>query len=136
MYASWLLSLEEASNENARYRVTLPGDLLYHYLLESQKDGASSSSSAVDEEYTRLVLLDYGVEASNIPPPITMCTFWRCEETTTDFRLDYFVQWPKWPTNAPDHEHQPSASEIRYCAHFPDMYSTNFLKNVEHAQLA
>ncbi|KAM3188543.1 hypothetical protein ACTXT7_000097 [Hymenolepis weldensis] len=83
------LSTRLEDGEKTQYRVTIPGDLLYHYLVETQSETA-------DEEYTRLSLLDYAIESTGVPPPITMCTFWRCEKETTDFRLDYFVQWPKW----------------------------------------
>ncbi|VUZ48434.1 unnamed protein product [Hymenolepis diminuta] len=83
------VSVQLEDGEKTQYRVTIPGDLLYHYLVETQSETA-------DEEYTRLSLLDYAIESTGVPPPITMCTFWRCEKETTDFRLDYFVQWPKW----------------------------------------
>ncbi|KAM7535221.1 hypothetical protein Aperf_G00000103368 [Anoplocephala perfoliata] len=98
------VSVQMEGGEKAQYRVTIPGDLLYQYLVETQ-------SEATDEEYTRLSLLDYTVESSGVPPPITMCTFWRCENSTTDFRLDYFVQWPKWSSASPSNV-EAGSSEI------------------------
>nr|CDS30638.1 FCH domain only protein 2 [Hymenolepis microstoma] len=100
------VSVQLEDGEETRYRVTIPGDLLYHYLVETQ-------SEAADEEYTRLSLLDYAIESNGVPPPITMCTFWRCEKENTDFRLDYFVQWPKWNvSSSPLDNDDTGSSEI------------------------
>lgn len=91
------VSIQLESGEGVgQYQVKIPGDLLYHYLVETQSKAADEN----EEEYTRLCLLEYSVEATGLPPPITMCTFWRCEKGTTDFRLDYFVQWPKWSSSS------------------------------------
>lgn len=102
----------ESGEGTGQYRVKIPGDLLYHYLVETQSKAADEN----EEEYMRLCLLEYSVEATGLPPPITMCTFWRCEKSVTDFRLDYFVQWPKWSSLSslpPSENHKANASEIR-----------------------
>lgn len=89
----FLYSYENISDGKAeQYRVTIPGDLLYHYLVAT----LSATPQGEAEEYTRLSLLDYGIDLTGLSPPISMCTYWRCEKTTTDFRLDYYLQWPKW----------------------------------------
>ncbi|VDM31917.1 unnamed protein product [Hydatigera taeniaeformis] len=106
------VSIQLESGEGmGQYRVKIPGDLLYHYLVESQ----SKVGDENEEEYMRLCLLEYSVEATGLPPPITMCTFWRCEKSTTDFRLDYFVQWPKWSSSSSlslSDNYEANASEI------------------------
>uniref|UniRef100_A0A0R3VXD4 MuHD domain-containing protein n=1 Tax=Taenia asiatica TaxID=60517 RepID=A0A0R3VXD4_TAEAS len=85
--------------------------LLYHYLVQTQ----SKTADEIEEEYMRLCLLEYSIEATGLPPPITMCTFWRCEKSITDFRLDYFVQWPKWSSSSSlssSEDYEANASEI------------------------
>ncbi|VDN18344.1 unnamed protein product, partial [Dibothriocephalus latus] len=68
-------------------------------LLQGLNAAATSSHPAVDSEYTRLGLLNYSVDLKGLRPPITMCTFWRCEPASTDFRLDYCIQWPRDHSN-------------------------------------
>uniref|UniRef100_A0A5K3EVQ3 MuHD domain-containing protein n=1 Tax=Mesocestoides corti TaxID=53468 RepID=A0A5K3EVQ3_MESCO len=93
-FAGVTVKCEKVEGETAaedEYRVTIPGDLLYHYLVATHSAVAQTDTEA----YTRLSLLDYTVELAGLRPPVTMCTYWRCEKATTDFRLDYFIQWPK-----------------------------------------
>ncbi|TGZ72841.1 hypothetical protein CRM22_001830 [Opisthorchis felineus] len=91
----------------AAYVVTVPGSVVIRCLSEelqkritSNVDAGKSDSTASGPPYVKLDLLTYTVsfsaygQSSNITPPIHLCTYWRCEPTMTDFRLDYTTHWP------------------------------------------
>ncbi|GAA27752.2 FCH domain only protein 2 [Clonorchis sinensis] len=91
----------------AAYVVTVPGPVVIRYLSEelqkritSNLDSGKSDPTASGPPYIKLDLLTYTVsfnaygQSSNVTPPIHLCTYWRCEPTMTDFRLDYTTHWP------------------------------------------
>ncbi|OON18610.1 hypothetical protein X801_05534 [Opisthorchis viverrini] len=95
------------------YVVTVPGSVVIRYLSEelqkritSNPDTGKSDSTASGPPYIKLDLLTYTVsfsaygQSSNITPPIHLCTYWRCEPTMTDFRLDYTTHWPTSETTS------------------------------------
>ncbi|VDL90540.1 unnamed protein product [Schistocephalus solidus] len=77
------------------YVISVAGDVL----LQGLTAAAAAAQPPLDSEYTRLGLLNYSVDLKGLRPPITMCTFWRCEPASTDFRLDYCIQWPRDHSN-------------------------------------
>lgn len=97
--------------------LTIPGDVLSRYLASliiAYSDENSFSCSDTSDKlnssftssnaptYVKLDVLTYTVDVnadvkgyySSLTPPIHLCTYWRCEALTTDFRLDYTAQWP------------------------------------------
>ncbi|CAH8491661.1 unnamed protein product [Heterobilharzia americana] len=113
----------EKQNDNSDYLLTIPGDVLSCYLFpsiisytennsfiynEDTLDKLNSSiSSSNSPTYIKLDVLTYTVDVNAhvkglypaLTPPIHLCTYWRCEALTTDFRLDYTAQWPTMNAN-------------------------------------
>ncbi|CAL8079470.1 unnamed protein product [Calicophoron daubneyi] len=102
------LNTYERNRGYTEYTITIPSSALSEHLSKALsvraalphggKNGGSSPSS-----YLRLDVLTYTVEVNADPtdpnskalsPPIHLCTYWRCEQNTIDFRLDYTANWP------------------------------------------
>ncbi|KAL3309611.1 F-BAR domain only protein 2 [Cichlidogyrus casuarinus] len=45
-------------------------------------------------QFLRFDLMEYWVDVNTVHPPISLCTFWRCQEQLTEFHLSYAVHWP------------------------------------------
>ncbi|CAH8456690.1 unnamed protein product [Schistosoma turkestanicum] len=105
------------NNYSSDYMLTIPGDVLSRYLAPSiisySDENLFSYSDASDKlntsftssntpTYVKLDVLTYTVDVNadvqgcypSLTPPIHLCTYWRCEAFSTDFRLDYTAQWP------------------------------------------
>ncbi|CAH8461272.1 unnamed protein product [Schistosoma guineensis] len=114
--------INSGNNISSDYMLTIPGDVLSRYLaplIIAYSDENSFSCSDTSDKlnssftssnaptYVKLDVLTYTVDVnadvkgyySSLTPPIHLCTYWRCEALTTDFRLDYTAQWPT-PTAA------------------------------------
>ncbi|KAH8852087.1 F-BAR domain only protein 1 [Schistosoma japonicum] len=107
----------EINDDCSDYVLTIPGDVLSCYLAPSimsyseensfscsntPSDRLNTFSSSTTRTYIKLDVLTYTVDVNAningsypaLTPPIHLCTYWRCEAFTTDFRLDYTAQWP------------------------------------------
>nr|QQY02512.1 SH3-containing GRB2-like protein 3-interacting protein 1 [Cryptocotyle lingua] len=97
-------SICPSSESTVAYLVAVPGSVVIRYLSEQLRQqisgGDKSDTPTSTPPYIKLDLLSYTVSFSacgqlpNISPPIHLCTYWRCEPTVTDFRLDYTTHWP------------------------------------------
>ncbi|CAI2738510.1 unnamed protein product [Dicrocoelium dendriticum] len=94
------------------YIITVPGPVLAEHLAALLPEQPSQHTQParvpnISPTYVKLDILTYNVDVDasssypSLPPPIHLCTYWRCERVATDFRLDYAAHWP-WD------EHQPS----------------------------
>ncbi|XP_018648575.1 putative proline-serine-threonine phosphatase interacting protein [Schistosoma mansoni] len=113
--------INSCNNNSSDYMLAIPGDVLSSYLaplIIAHSDENSFSCSDTSDKlntsftsntptYVKLDVLTYTVDVNadvkgyypSLTPPIHLCTYWRCEASTTDFRLDYTAQWPT-PTTA------------------------------------
>ncbi|CAH8475215.1 unnamed protein product [Schistosoma rodhaini] len=113
--------INSCNNNSSDYMLTIPGDVLSSYLaplIIAHSDENSFSCSDTSDKlntsftsntptYVKLDVLTYTVDVNadvkgyypSLTPPIHLCTYWRCEASSTDFRLDYTAQWPT-PTTA------------------------------------
>ncbi|KAK4474113.1 hypothetical protein MN116_003418 [Schistosoma mekongi] len=124
----------EISDDCSDYILTIPGDVLSCYLTPSiisyseensfscnntPSDKLNTSfASSITRTYIKLDVLTYTVDVNAdingsypaLTPPIHLCTYWRCEAFTTDFRLDYTAQWP---TAATARESMKNTGDLR-----------------------